>query len=183
MNETMVTVVGFVGTQPELRPVGDTCVAGFRVGSTPRVFNPRDSSWSDRDTNWYTVNAWRTLGEHCAESLRVGEPVVVHGRLRTRTWTDDAGNIRTSLSLDAVSVGHDLARGSSAFVPDRRPAAQPTAEEQEVARQNDEWTVSLPQVSSFGRFDPPAVDVTGLEEAPPAEVAAEVAEEAELAPF
>jgi single-strand DNA-binding protein len=179
MNETMVTVLGFVGTQPELRPVGETSVAGFRVGSTPRVYSPRDSSWSDRETNWYTVNAWRTLGEHCAESLRVGEPIIVHGRLRTQTWTDDAGNIRTSLSHDAVAVGHDLSRGSSAFIPDRRPAAQPTAEEQELAKQNADWTVELPQVSSHGRFDQPPVDVTGLEEAP----SAEAAEDAELAPF
>ncbi len=179
MNETMVTVLGFVGTQPEVRPVGDTCVAGFRVGSTPRVFSSRDNTWSDRETNWYTVNAWRTLGEHCAESLRVGEPIIVHGRLRTQTWTDDAGNHRTSLSLDAVSVGHDLSRGSSAYIPDRRPVAQPTAEEQELAKQNDEWSVPLPQVSSHGRFDAPPVDVTGLEEAP----AAEAVEDAELAPF
>lgn len=179
MNETMVTVLGFVGTQPELRQVGETCVAGFRVGSTPRVFSSRDNSWSDRETNWYTVNAWRTLGEHCAESLRVGEPVVVHGRLRTQTWTDDGGRVRTTLSLDAVSVGHDLSRGSSAFIPDRRPAAQPTAEDQELARQNAAWTVDLPQVSSHGRFDQPPVDVTGLPEAP----SVETAEEAELAPF
>lgn len=179
MNETMVTVVGFVGTRPELRSVGETCVAGFRVGSTPRVFSSRDNTWSDRETNWYTVNAWRTLGEHCAESLRVGEPVVVHGRLRTQTWSDDAGNVRTTLSLDAVSVGHDLSRGSSAFIPDRRPAAQPTAEDRELAQQNDEWSVPMPQVSSHGRFDQPPVDVSGLEEAP----SPGVAEEPALAPF
>jgi len=179
MNETMVTVLGFVGTKPELRAVGETCVAGFRVGSTPRVFSQRDNTWADRETNWYTVNAWRTLGEHCVESLRVGEPIIVHGRLRTRTWADDAGNVRTALSLDAVAVGHDLSRGGAAFVPDRRPAAQPTAEDQEVARQTAEWTVPLPQVSSHGRFDQPPVDVSGLEEAPPTEAA----EEPELAPF
>jgi single-strand DNA-binding protein len=179
MNETMVTVLGFVGTKPELRPVGETCVAGFRVGSTPRVFSQRDNTWSDRETNWYTVNAWRTLGEHCAESLRVGEPIIVHGRLRTRTWADEGGTVRTALSLDAVAVGHDLSRGSSAFVPDRRPASQPTAEDQELAKQNAQWTVDLPQVSSRGHFEQPPVDVTGLEEAP----SPDLAEEPELAPF
>lgn len=183
MNETMVTVVGFVGTKPEVRPVGDTCVAGFRVGSTPRGYSQRDNTWSDRETNWYTVNAWRSLGEHCAASLHVGEPVIVHGRLRTQTWTDESGQVRTALSLDAVAVGHDLTRGDSAYLPEKRPAAQPSAEDQELARQNSEWTVPLPDVSSRGRFDEPPIDVSGLVEAPGAGEEAPAAEEAELAPF
>lgn len=183
MNETMVTVVGFVGTKPEVREVGETCVAGFRVGSTPRVYNPRDNSWSDRETNWYTVNAWRSLGEHCASSLHVGEPVIVHGKLRTQTWSDESGHVRTSLSLDAVAVGHDLTRGDTAYLPDKRPAVQPTAEDQELARQNSQWAVDLPQVSSLGHFDEPTTDVSGLVEAPDPGAEAPAAQDAELAPF
>ena len=34
MNETDVTVIGFVGTQPELRPVGGTVVASSRISGT-----------------------------------------------------------------------------------------------------------------------------------------------------
>lgn len=183
MNETMVTVVGFVGTKPEVRAVGDTCVAGFRVGSTPRVYSPRDNSWSDRETNWYTVNAWRALGEHCAVSLHVGEPVIVSGRLRTQTWSDESGQVRTSLSLDAVAVGHDLSRGTSAFLPDRRAAAQPTPEQQELARANADWTVDLPQVSSHGRFDEPPTDVSGLPEVTEEGDLPAAAQEPEPAPF
>jgi single-strand DNA-binding protein len=178
MNETDVTVIGFVGTQPELRPVGGTVVAGFRVGSTPRFFNARDNSWGDRETNWFTVNAWRTLGENCAPSLHVGEPVIVRGRLRTQSWTDDSGAIRTTYSIDAVSVGHDLTKGSAVFLRNQ-PPAQPVAEERELGEQNDAWSVPLPQVSSHGRFDQPTVDVSGLVE----ESSTASEEDTEMAPF
>ncbi|WP_165872899.1 single-stranded DNA-binding protein [Nocardioides jejuensis] len=181
MNETEVTVQGFVGTQPELRHVAGTVVAGFRVGSTPRFFSNSNNAWGDRETNWFTVNAWRTLGEHCVASLHVGEPVIVRGRLRTQTWTPEDGVARTTYSIDAVAVGHDLGRGTSAFLP--RSAPRPVEETSELAEHNDAWSVGLPQVSSLGRFDVPPVDVSGLEEAPPAEPSAETSVESEMAPF
>jgi single-strand DNA-binding protein len=178
MYETEVTVQGFVGTKPELRQVGGTVVAGFRVGSTPRFFSNSNNEWGDRETNWFTVNAWRALGEHCAASLHVGEPVIVRGRLRTQTWTpEEGGAARTTFSVDAVAVGHDLSRGTSAFLA--RTASRPVEETAELAQHNDAWSVGLPQVSSRGRFDQPPVDVSGLEEAPAPDATAEP----EMAPF
>lgn len=150
MNETEVTVQGFVGTKPELRHVGDTVVAGFRVGSTPRFFSNSTNTWGDRETNWFTVNAWRALGEHCVESLNIGEPVIVRGRLRTQTWTPEGGPTRSTLSIDATAIGHDLSRGSTAFVP--KGAPRPVADDGELARINDDWSTDLPQMSSRGRF-------------------------------
>lgn len=54
-------------------------------------------------------------------SLQLGDPVIVHGRLYTRAWTDDQGGRRTAYELDAVAVGHDLSRGVDKFAR-RRPA-------------------------------------------------------------
>ncbi|MDO7869032.1 single-stranded DNA-binding protein [Nocardioides jiangxiensis] len=173
MYETEVTVQGFVGTKPELRQVGGTVVAGFRVGSTPRFFSNSNNAWGDRETNWFTVNAWRSLGEHCAASLHVGEPVIVRGRLRTQTWTQEGGAARSTFSIDAVAVGHDLSRGTSAFLP--RSTARPVEESTELAQQNDAWSVDLPQVSSHGRFDRVPVDASGPEEAPATDAAEEMA--------
>lgn len=153
MNETDVTVLGFVGTKPDLRTVGETVVAGFRVASTPRVFSARDNTWSDRETNWFTINAWRSLGQHCFESLHVGEPVIVRGRLRTQAWTDDDGNQHVVNSIDAVAVGHDLAKGTAAFLRKQAPGAAKT-DEGDLARQNDVWSLPSGQVTSTGRFLP-----------------------------
>ncbi|CAN5630280.1 single-stranded DNA-binding protein [soil metagenome] len=128
-NETIVTLQGNVGGDVELRRAGDSVVANIRVAVTPRRYVRRDDEWVDGDTQWYTVNAWRNLGEHCARSLRRGDPVVVHGRLQARTYVNKAGIEVTTFEVEALVVGHDLSRGISSF--SRRPstAGAPAAPE------------------------------------------------------
>ena len=66
-------------------------------------------------TQWYSVSAWRALGEHCAASLRRGDAVVVHGRLLHSTYVGKSGVEVLDLQIEAITVGHDLTRGSSTF--------------------------------------------------------------------
>ena len=122
MTDTFVTLHGWLGTDVQVRQAGYAQVATFRLACTPRRYQRRTDSWVDGPTQWYTVNAWRALGHHCRDSLRQGDPVVVHGRLDTRTWTSTSGTEMTSLEVEAASVGHDLARGTSTFTRTPRPA-------------------------------------------------------------
>ena len=115
MNESMVTFQGWLGGDVRTRQVGDTVVASFRVASTPRRLNRSTGEWHDGPTQWYTVNAWRALGEHCANSLKRSDPVIVHGRLTQSTWVNQHGVEMTSLDVDASFVGHDLSRGTTVF--------------------------------------------------------------------
>jgi single-strand DNA-binding protein len=114
MNETYVTLRGWLGADVRHRLAGDTPVAEFRLGVTPRWFDSKRSEWVDAPTQWYTVKAWRHLADNCRDSLRRADPVVVHGRLSQSTWFKD-GVERTSLEVTAVSVGHDLSLGTSQF--------------------------------------------------------------------
>ena len=84
MNDSHITLQGWLGGDVRLHQAGETTVAQFRLACTPRRFSRRTDSWSDGETQWYTVRAWRGLGEHCERSLRRGDPVVVHGRLHQR---------------------------------------------------------------------------------------------------
>ncbi len=115
MNEPLVTLTGWLGGDVSRREVGDAVVASFRVASTPRRYQKQTEEWVDRDTQWYTVNVWRALAENCARSLHRGDPVVVHGRLNAQVWKNSAGLEVTSFEVDAIFVGHDLNRGTSAF--------------------------------------------------------------------
>ena len=138
MYESMVTFQGWLGADVKTRAAGGAVVASFRVASTPRRYNRTTQEWSDGPTQWYSVNAWRSLGEHCAASLRRGDPVVVHGRLNQSTWINSEGVEVTSLEVDASFVGHDLNRGRTVFTRERRTEPQPAtvsapvAETQEV---------------------------------------------------
>lgn len=121
MNETLITLQGWLGSDVTTRRAGESTVASFRVASTPRRYQRKTDEWVDGDTQWYTVNAWRSLADNCERSLRRGDPVVVHGRLNAQVWTNSAGIEVTSFEVDATFVGHDLTRGTSSFT--RTPRA------------------------------------------------------------
>jgi single-strand DNA-binding protein len=134
MNETYVTLRGWLGADVRHRLAGDTPVAEFRLGVTPRWFDSKRSEWVDAPTQWYTVKAWRHLADNCRDSLRRADPVVVHGRLSQSTWFKD-GVERTSLEVTAVSVGHDLSLGTSQFrraLPRREERVEARDESREV---------------------------------------------------
>ncbi|MEU6059606.1 single-stranded DNA-binding protein [Streptomyces sp. NPDC047097] len=114
MNDTMVTVVGNVATAVEFRDTATGGFAKFRFAATARRYDREKAVWMDGPTSFYTVQAWRALGANLAASVSVGDPLVVHGRLRVREeeWE---GRRRTFVDVEALAVGHDLTRGTSAF--------------------------------------------------------------------
>ncbi len=126
MFDTPVTVIGNVLNAPEWRrtTTTGTFVVTFKVASTSRRFDKERNVWVDGDSLRVRVICWRRLGENVSVSVQVGDPVVVHGRLYSRDWTDDQGTRRTSYELDAISVGHDLSKGVDKFA--RRKAVGST---------------------------------------------------------
>ncbi|WP_157987958.1 single-stranded DNA-binding protein [Jiangella endophytica] len=117
MSEVMITVVGNVATEPRLDATkkGET-FASFRLACNGQRYDTRARSWVDDDTSFYTVYCWRSpLADNIKASLRKGDPVVVHGRLRNREWRDDNHVMRVSPEITARSLGHDLYRGTSSF--------------------------------------------------------------------
>ncbi|EKX68038.1 single-stranded DNA-binding protein [Streptomyces ipomoeae] len=114
MNETMVCVVGNVATQPVCRESAAGSSARFRLAVTSRYWDREKSEWTDGHTNFFTVWARRALAANVASSVSLGDPVVVHGRLKVRSEQRD-GHSWASADVDAVAIGHDLSRGTSAF--------------------------------------------------------------------
>ena len=125
MFDTPVTVIGNVLTAPEWRRTtgAGTFLVTFKVASTSRRYDKERGQWVDGSSLRVRVICWRRLGENVSVSVQLGDPVVVHGRLYSRDWTDDQGNRRTSYELDAVAVGHDLSRGVDKFARRRTAGA------------------------------------------------------------
>ena len=143
MHEPFITVVGNLAAAPVLRTPGGTPVASFRIAATPRKQDKASGDWGDGQTIWFGVAAWRALGEHCADSLKKGDKVIVSGRLTANTWTDPEGNERSGLEIDAQSVGLDLSRGPAVML-------KPT----ETSVGQDPW-------ASSGAVDPETGEVVG----------------------
>ncbi|WP_405409775.1 single-stranded DNA-binding protein [Streptomyces decoyicus] len=119
MNDTMVTLVGNAATAVEHRQTtAGVTVARFRLAATSRRWDKAQERWTDGGTSFYTVRSWRALADNVAASVAVGEPLVVQGRLRLREGEqppERGGQRWFSAEVDAVAIGHDLARGTSAF--------------------------------------------------------------------
>jgi single-strand DNA-binding protein len=113
MNDT-ITIKGFVatditsGTTP-----GGVATAEFRIASNSRR-RDKDGQWVDGHTNWFTVQGYRHLAGNMGCSIRKGQPVIVVGTLRIRSWERD-GRVYYSHTIDADAVGHDLTWGTANF--------------------------------------------------------------------
>jgi single-strand DNA-binding protein len=109
MYDNMVTVVGNLTTDPEMRVTSTgTAVANFTVAQTPRTYDRVTGEWRDGETLFLRCTVWRETAEHMMESVVKGSRVVVVGRLRQRSFEVDEGERRTVLELHADEVGVSL---------------------------------------------------------------------------
>ncbi|GAB7039789.1 MULTISPECIES: single-stranded DNA-binding protein [Catenuloplanes] len=156
MFDTYVTVVGNVLTAPEWRRTEKTkaLVCHFKVASTARKMDRETGQWVDGNALRVRVTCWRRLAEGVSASVMTGDPVIVTGRLYTRDWTDLEGNPRVQYELEAVAVGHDLARGKSRFerVKPGGPATGGVEDAAADAQAGGEATEPLPPDEVPARF-------------------------------
>jgi single-strand DNA-binding protein len=109
--EAYIHMTGYVGGDVEYRH-NTIPTASFRLACTPRI--RRGGDWGDGETTWLTITCFRALAENAASSVCKGDPIVVIGRLRTQVWTRE-GIQQERTVLEALTIGHDLTRGTSAF--------------------------------------------------------------------
>src|SRR3954463_1067966 len=107
--ETVITVVGNLTSDPELRftPSGQA-VASFTVASTPRSLDRQSNEWKDGDPLFLRCTVWRQAAENVAETLHKGFRVIVQGRLKQRSFETREGEKRTVVELDVDEVGPSL---------------------------------------------------------------------------
>jgi single-strand DNA-binding protein len=120
MNAIHVTVPGRIATKPERLSSKNGVGARFRRASTERYFNRAAEEWNEAEPVYLTVTCWRQLAENVLLSLRVGDPVIVHGKLTNPSFERD-GRVERRLELSAGAVGPDL-RWSTAVVTRTRAA-------------------------------------------------------------
>lgn len=141
MNDTYMTIVGNVVDEPKQRTTSSGhAVTNFRVASTSRRFDRETGHFVDNSTLFVNVTCWRALAENVGQSLRKGQPVIITGRYYSREYTVNE-QLRISFELEASSVGHDLARGTSVFNKIVRSRSQHVEVDADglPAERSDEW--------------------------------------------
>src|SRR6201746_2589759 len=112
--ETLITVVGNLTADPELRftPSG-AAVASFTIASTPRTFDRNTNEWKDGEALFLRCSLWRQAAENAAESLTRGMRVIAQGRLKQRSFETREGEKRTVIELDVDEIGPSLKYASA----------------------------------------------------------------------
>lgn len=136
-----ITVQALVATTPRhLITQGGVAITSFRIASSDRRFDSATNTWIDGSTNWYTLTCFNQLAINVYESIHKGDRVVVCGDLLVRDW-DNGERAGTSVEINADTVAHDLAWGTSIYtrtvtvreageaVPGVAPVSAPVADE------------------------------------------------------
>lgn len=97
-----VILMGNLTRDPEVRqiPSGQS-VCTFSLALN-RSFKGADGNWQEA-TDFIDVVAWGPLGERVAQYVTKGRPVLVNGRLQSRSWEQD-GVKRSKVEVNAQDV-------------------------------------------------------------------------------
>jgi single-strand DNA-binding protein len=97
-----VILMGNLTRDPELRqiPSGQS-VCSFSLALN-RSFKGQDGNWQEA-TDYVDIVAWGPLGERVAQYVTKGRPVLVNGRLQSRSWEQD-GQKRSKVEVIAQDV-------------------------------------------------------------------------------
>lgn len=94
-----VIIIGNLTQDPSTRTVstqsGDATVCSFTVAVNRR---------GGQEADFFTVSAWRSLGENCQKYLAKGRKVAVEGTVSARAYKDRDGNARAQLEINAANV-------------------------------------------------------------------------------
>ncbi|RYF23963.1 MAG: single-stranded DNA-binding protein [Comamonadaceae bacterium] len=99
-----VIIVGNLGRDPEIRtfPSGDQ-VANVTIATTDR-WRDKNTGENKEATEWHRVVFNGRLAEIVGQYLRKGSQVYVEGSLRTRKWTDQAGQEKFTTEVRADTM-------------------------------------------------------------------------------
>ncbi|MGC5015256.1 single-stranded DNA-binding protein [Streptosporangium sp. DT93] len=145
MNDIHVTLTGNVAAPPRQHTFPDgSRVTSLKLASTSRYFDRENQQWRNGETTYFGVRCFRGLADNVAQSVHVGQPVIVQGRLRIREFTHE-GERRFMPEVEAGSLGHDLRWGLGSFSKPQRGGPLPvlgSAERSELDRETSDWAMS-----------------------------------------
>jgi single-strand DNA-binding protein len=170
MHEPIVTISGNAVADAEERAASTgRSFTVFRLANTIRR-RLGDGSYEDVRTDFYRVTVFGTLAVNAAKSVKKGQRILVHGRLRVASFTRPDGTEGANIEVTATMVGHDLTFGWVDYHkgradredpndPQNDPAVQRARIADDAGRRDHEWGRHLAE---------PEWNPTYVEDLPPA---------------
>ena len=99
-----VILVGNLGQDPEVRYIPNGSAVATLSLATSESWRDKQSGEQKEVTEWHRVVIFGKLAEIAGEYLRKGSQVYIEGQLRTRKWTDQAGQEKYTTEV-VVNIG------------------------------------------------------------------------------
>src|SRR5690554_6222907 len=99
-----VILIGNLGKDPEVRVLENgTKLARFSIATSE---NYTDKTTGERKsiTDWHNIVVWRGLADVVDKYLTKGQKVYVEGKLKTRSWQDEAGATKYATEVVADNM-------------------------------------------------------------------------------
>ena len=107
MSVNKVILLGNVGKDPEVRYL-DTgiAVATFPLATTEKGYTLHNGTQVQDRTEWHNLVLWRGLAEIAEKYVHKGDKLYVEGKIKSRTYDDQAGNKRyiTEIFVDNMEM-------------------------------------------------------------------------------
>lgn len=118
---------GNVGQDPRITTFKDGGkVAQFTLATTERGFKTKDGRDIPEETQWHNIVVKRTgLAGVCEQYVKKGTPLLIEGKIQTRSYQDNAGQTRyvTEIIVEEMELlGGQKREQAPAPTPDYTPA-------------------------------------------------------------
>ncbi|MDN8554980.1 single-stranded DNA-binding protein [Citrobacter werkmanii] len=94
-----VTLIGFVGQDPEVRYTADKQPVTVFSIATGESWKDKETGETKERTQWHRIVVYNKLAEIAATHLKKGIQVYLEGRLQIRKWNDSIGAERQSTEV------------------------------------------------------------------------------------
>lgn len=124
MNKTVLS--GRVGQDPKITDFQNGGkVAQFTLATTERGYETRDGRKIEPQTTWHNIVVKRTgLAGVCEQYVKKGTPLLIVGKIQTRSYEDNAGQTRyvTEIIVEEMELlGGQKREPAPAPEPEYRP--------------------------------------------------------------
>lgn len=119
MSSTLNTVnlIGFVGTEPEIKNSNSGIVTHISIGVQEK-FKNRDGTYTER-TDWIKITSFGNTAKYVSQYINTGDLVVVEGKLKNNNYTDRNGKKHSEMYVQSNNISLLRKKGLSSEATQR----------------------------------------------------------------
>lgn len=104
-------LIGNLGKDPEIRTLENGAKLARLSIATSESYTDKNTGERREITDWHNVVVWRGLADIAEKYLTKGQKVYVEGKIKTRSWQDEAGQTKYATEVVADNMTMLSSRG------------------------------------------------------------------------